>query len=122
MPDDGKAEKRRRREYEEQPLPEVSEERFYSTTAALNIGGNANTCFSLRSLFQQSSDHEPIAEKEVKPEGTEFLFKPKVLKIDEGFDQQQQAGYLKKAGMWQEPLFLQKDDTRFKGKELMGFS
>ena len=97
-----------------EPLPEVSSERYYQTSS-LDIGSNANSGFSLRTLFQSSSvDDQVDDEKGEKHEPV--VTKQKLFKsvITEGV-QEPPTGYWKNAGMWHEPLFLQADDARFKG-------
>lgn len=83
-------------------LPEVSLERYYQTTT-LDIG--KGTTFSLRSLFQQSSDEVEELAESGPPE-------PMCVTQQEMGEQE---GYWKSAGMWHESLFFINGDPRFKG-------
>lgn len=104
---------------ESQSLPEVSSERYYQTTKALDIGKGGE--FSLRNLFKQSQDtfqEEEEEEKEFTPPNrcgmaqevvSETHFKSEIVGKSE------QQSYWKNAGMWHEPLFFLSGDVRFKG-------
>jgi len=104
---------------EQQPveLPEVSSERYYSTTTALNIGSNSQSTggFSLRTLFQTPEQEEEIvAESRLVPNES-VQVKDRTVQIVDPLEQQKQAtGYWKNAGMWHETLFLQSNDSRIK--------
>ncbi len=97
-----------------QSLPEVSSERYYQTTKALDIGKGGD--FSLRTLFQQ---HSP--DLEVEEEEKNFRFQNEYVGNTEIKKQVQpinktQQGYWKNAGMWHESLFFLSGDARFKGR------
>lgn len=103
-----------------EPLPEVSSERYYQTTSALNIGSsNASSGFSLRTLFQSSTADEEAEKKDDSiPESAvepKKLFRTTLVEVASCPVTQPPTGYWKNAGMWHEPLFLQADDARFKG-------
>lgn len=97
-----------------QSLPEVSADRYYTTTGSLDIGNKESGGFSLRQLFQrdvQVEEEEPLMEKEEERPQAKLIIK----KDASGPLQQKPEGYWKNTGMWHEPLFLQPDDARFKG-------
>ena len=94
-----------------EPLPQVSSERYYETSS-LDIGSNANSGFSLRTLFQSSSSE--AVEQEVEPVVAKQQ-PTKRFKTRVETELEPPTGYWKNAGMWHEPLFLQADDARFKG-------
>nr|CAG4634620.1 EOG090X0181 [Alona affinis] len=103
---------------QQQSLPEVSSERYYTTTGSLDIGGSSGTGFSLRTLFQQQRqpEEEEAMEENDMPGDPDLLPSkqpPRVLV------QQQTGDWMKSTGMWHEPLFLQPGDVRF--KEAMDF-
>lgn len=97
-----------------QPLPEVSSERYYTTTGTIDIGKSSGG-FSLRQLFQRPDAEEPEEEKE-KTAKVEEVVKATVSAIQPVKNVGTgQTGYWKNTGMWHEPLFLQPEDGRFKG-------
>lgn len=103
------------------PLPEVSSERYYTTTTALNIGSTqSGGGFSLRSLFQapEQEAEELVEETQVAPTTRqEPVQQDRQDKAVSNPDKRSQAtGYWKNAGMWHETLFLQPSDARFKGR------
>ena len=107
-------------------LPEVSSERYYSTTSTLKIGGQDKGGFSLRQLFQSSApeekqpeatedqvEHEDEAVQEEQQEEEEET--GLVEEMPKEGHQDGQQSFWKKAGMWHETFFLQSDDSRLKG-------
>ena len=102
----------------QQSLPQVSAERYYTTTGSLNIG-SSSTGFSLRTLFQQQHpEQEAMDIDHALPDEQQLERNTKSWSAS--VEGQQPAGdWMKSAGMWHEPLFLQPGDTRFKGAKII---